>query len=294
MIIKRDPKTLPPSTRDILVLTKEGKTLFGDTDRDGDHILSQSFNWCTLRGDVTAWAPAEWTDGPTTDAARDEPVVDPGTMKKSVTNRGFALVEFTDRNGQACTLQKSSLADEDCVWLGCKPNRMHLTEETARALVLEIADIFDDPDWTEEVSGRAADRAWEVSNRHADERDALGRERDDAISRAEKAEAYCAELVERATIAEDNANVALTHSVQLKRERDRAIEERDALGLQLAALRADNARMARALTTISETRIAKSLPPVVFERIENESNVYMRKVASDALTHGVDVTKEGE
>ncbi len=45
---------------------------------------------------------------------------------EGVTQRGFALVEFTDRNGEACTLQASSIATEDIVWLGAK-DRMHLT-----------------------------------------------------------------------------------------------------------------------------------------------------------------------
>lgn len=34
------------------------------------------------------------------------------------TSRGFARMEFIDRNGVACSLQKSSLAFEDCIWLG--------------------------------------------------------------------------------------------------------------------------------------------------------------------------------
>ena len=35
------------------------------------------------------------------------------------TGRGFARVEFIDSNGVGCSLQKSSLATEDCIWLGC-------------------------------------------------------------------------------------------------------------------------------------------------------------------------------
>ena len=35
------------------------------------------------------------------------------------TERGFARQEFTDRNGKSCSIQKSSLATEDCIWLGC-------------------------------------------------------------------------------------------------------------------------------------------------------------------------------
>ena len=32
--------------------------------------------------------------------------------------RGFANGEFTDYYGESCTIQKSSLATEDCIWLG--------------------------------------------------------------------------------------------------------------------------------------------------------------------------------
>jgi hypothetical protein len=35
------------------------------------------------------------------------------------TPRGFARAEFTDRDGIRCSIQKSSLATEDCIWLGC-------------------------------------------------------------------------------------------------------------------------------------------------------------------------------
>jgi hypothetical protein len=76
----------------------------------------------------------------------------------SYTQRGFARVEFTDRNGVRCSLQKSSIATEDCIWLGCsdpepkvlvlnegwKPvdipgllcnTRMHLTREQVEELL---------------------------------------------------------------------------------------------------------------------------------------------------------------
>ncbi len=39
-------------------------------------------------------------------------------MKKIKTNRGFALIEFQDERGNECTLQKSSQATENCIWLG--------------------------------------------------------------------------------------------------------------------------------------------------------------------------------
>jgi len=36
------------------------------------------------------------------------------------TSRGFAFIEFTDRYGVACSIQKSSIATEDCIWFGAK------------------------------------------------------------------------------------------------------------------------------------------------------------------------------
>lgn len=38
------------------------------------------------------------------------------TLKQ--TQRGFDFVEFEDHNGVNCSLQKSSLATEDAIWLG--------------------------------------------------------------------------------------------------------------------------------------------------------------------------------
>lgn len=39
-------------------------------------------------------------------------------MKK--TKRGFKYIEFKDRLGNECIVQKSSLATEDAIWLGAK------------------------------------------------------------------------------------------------------------------------------------------------------------------------------
>ncbi len=44
----------------------------------------------------------------------DQPV----TEGKSVTERGFRIDKFVDRYGVPCSLQKSSLATEDAIWLG--------------------------------------------------------------------------------------------------------------------------------------------------------------------------------
>lgn len=40
-------------------------------------------------------------------------------MKQIKTERGFDLVEFEDSNEVECSLQKSSVATDDLVWLGC-------------------------------------------------------------------------------------------------------------------------------------------------------------------------------
>lgn len=91
-------------------------------------------------------------------------------MKMTTTERGFALIEFEDRNKTKCSIQKSSLATEDAIWLGpdgdqsvgqwpgsggwrtisdenirqalnlqygmfVTPNRMHLTRDDAAKLI---------------------------------------------------------------------------------------------------------------------------------------------------------------
>jgi hypothetical protein len=53
-------------------------------------------------------------------------------MKKSKTKRGFVIYEFKDRYGGDCSLQKSSNAEEDQVWLG-----LDLTEMPTHHATLE-------------------------------------------------------------------------------------------------------------------------------------------------------------
>ena len=40
------------------------------------------------------------------------------TLVRSKTNRGFDLIEFRDLYDESCSLQKSSLATDDAIWLG--------------------------------------------------------------------------------------------------------------------------------------------------------------------------------
>ncbi len=72
--------------------------------------------------------------------------------RMSRTERGFSVMEFIDRYDQKCSLQKSSLASEDAIWLGVSNSgpqmpgpkgqynedvndRMHLTQEMVKKLL---------------------------------------------------------------------------------------------------------------------------------------------------------------
>ncbi len=61
-------------------------------------------------------------------------------MEVDHTARGFELIEFTDRNGQDCSLQQSSAADfqdpgTSAVWFGVGETRMHLSLEQVKELI---------------------------------------------------------------------------------------------------------------------------------------------------------------
>ena len=45
-------------------------------------------------------------------------LINMGNNKITRTQRGFAIMEFTDRYNTKCSIQKSSLATEDAIWLG--------------------------------------------------------------------------------------------------------------------------------------------------------------------------------
>jgi|APSaa5957512576_1039674.scaffolds.fasta_scaffold29143_5 hypothetical protein len=90
-------------------------------------------------------------------------------MESRKTQRGFDISEFTDSYGEQCSLQKSSSAMEDMIWLGIdKPNltvfenesmgkyintpmpktwmvssRMHLTREMVAELLPSLQKFVD-------------------------------------------------------------------------------------------------------------------------------------------------------
>lgn len=60
------------------------------------------------------------------------------------TDRGFAYIEFKDINGYDCSIQESSLATDNAIWLGCDQGihvdgeccaRMHLNREKVAKLI---------------------------------------------------------------------------------------------------------------------------------------------------------------
>jgi hypothetical protein len=65
------------------------------------------------------------------------------------TGRGFQRGEFFDRYNAACSIQKSSLATEDCIWLGADGNRMHLTRQMAADLIPLLQHFVDTGDLPE-------------------------------------------------------------------------------------------------------------------------------------------------
>jgi len=97
-------------------------------------------------------------------------------MEIKHTERGFAYLEFTDAYGTACSIQKSSLATDDAIWIGGKEiglkkftpykgwedvdtrgdppygvsyianNRMHLTRDDVEALLPILQKFVDTGD----------------------------------------------------------------------------------------------------------------------------------------------------
>jgi len=69
-------------------------------------------------------------------------------MRVKRTNRGFARADFKDRYKSECSIQNSSLATEDAIWLGVdkdfegKPcTRMHLTRKMVQDLLPLLQDF---------------------------------------------------------------------------------------------------------------------------------------------------------
>lgn len=66
-------------------------------------------------------------------------------LKKYYTDRDFARIDFQDYNGEECSIQESSLATKEAIWLGQNHgthldtgeclSRMHLTRSQVKKLL---------------------------------------------------------------------------------------------------------------------------------------------------------------
>lgn len=56
------------------------------------------------------------------------------------TERGFALIEFNDGYNHACSLQKSSAASQDMIWLGLEDVNAQIAPKDAARLGLDVPD----------------------------------------------------------------------------------------------------------------------------------------------------------
>lgn len=75
-------------------------------------------------------------------------MTDADGWKYEMTERGFGRYEFRDDYGELCSLQESSNAEREAVWLGCDRGthaagevciaRMHLTVPMVERLVEEL------------------------------------------------------------------------------------------------------------------------------------------------------------
>lgn len=66
-------------------------------------------------------------------------------MDITQTQRGFSLGEFIDRYGNKCSLQKSSLATEDAIWLGIDKPKLTIFEDSSKGkyIITEMPSNFD-------------------------------------------------------------------------------------------------------------------------------------------------------
>ena len=69
-----------------------------------------------------------------------------GRMKKIKTERGFDFIYFIDEYCESCSLQKSSIATEDCIWLGVDGRRMHLSQEMVKELIPYLSKFMETGD----------------------------------------------------------------------------------------------------------------------------------------------------
>jgi hypothetical protein len=63
-------------------------------------------------------------------------------LVETVTDRGFALIRFVDLYGQPCSLQESSLATKEAIWLGVDDARPKVLHGDAKRLGIDTQASF--------------------------------------------------------------------------------------------------------------------------------------------------------
>lgn len=82
-------------------------------------------------------------------------------MRLNKTARGFDIIEFTDRYNNSCSLQKSSIATEDCIWLGVTDPTPQVMATARERVVREQKEALDKID-------RSPQYGWQDFPLHAD------------------------------------------------------------------------------------------------------------------------------
>ncbi len=59
-----------------------------------------------------------------------------------VAGRGFYGFKFKDIYGEECSIQESSLAGKDALWLGADENRMHIDKQKAKQLIVLLKHFY--------------------------------------------------------------------------------------------------------------------------------------------------------
>lgn len=64
-------------------------------------------------------------------------------MELKETPRGFTYFEMTDAYRKAFTIQKSSAASQECIWMGAGDSRAHLTRDMVRQIIPVLQQFAD-------------------------------------------------------------------------------------------------------------------------------------------------------
>ena len=158
------------------------------------------------------------------------------------TPRGFPRAEFRDRQGGKCSIQESSLAGEDCIWLGMDEGthvdgeclaRMHLNREQSGVISCLLAGFAE----TGEV-GRESTRITELEAQLAQAKAAKEIAECAAYQystniagfelAAKKAEAECNTASARVKELDYALGVALTDCKRFLAEREAAVKAKEA------------------------------------------------------------------